>query len=554
MKIYTIQNSFAAGEVSPLMFGRSDTEAYKSGGETISNMISDARGPAYSRPGGQHIYRFAGDIAKGGKYAATNGDVFAIIFTDLLVSFFDMSDLTIAPVSLVTIYPADAIQHIKLVESPTDETIYLFHPEYQTQKLKYDINTSTWTIETVAFTAAPANWTGSNWPSCGTFIEGRLWVGGAPDAPAEFWASKSNAFENMTTGSTAADAFNRTIAFKGKILWMEGVKSLVIGTTTAEFICSSQDGVMWNEDIQIDRQSTYGSKDIQTAQIGDQVVYVSPDGKKLRAIEYEWSKNNWVSKELTFISEHISESGIKDLSWSQNPDNLMWIPLENGDMVSLSYNRSNDIYGWNSHSTAGTVLDCFSVEYLGTSSPFALISREDGFIDLELFGDKSKQMDSYIEQDLGSPSTVVTGLDHLEGLEIQILGDGAVQPNKTVVSGSVTLSTPATVVLAGRQFTPILRTLPISQLGSIGNNRTFAKGYSDIYIQVSESYIPLINGERAPERSPSTPMGQAEAPITGLIKVGGSGFDEEAIVEIKQDLPLPLTVLAIYGHLTADTL
>jgi len=551
-KLYPIQNSFAAGEISPFMYGRNDTEAYKSGAKTARNMRSDPRGPLVSRAGMQHIGRVTGSDAKLLGFVATDDTSFLIFITSSNIVFYDLSNLTVEHSSILSPYAEPQLVGIKRAVSPTSNDIYLLHPEVQPQKLSY--SSGVWSVAAVTFTGKPSNWTGTNWPSCGTFTEGRLWLGGAPDKPSEFWASKSNSYEDFTTGATAEFAFNRDIAYPGKILWMQGIKDLVIGTTTPEFVCTSNNGVMWNEDIQISRQSTYGSKSVDSLQIGDQVMYVSPDGKKLRSIQYDWSQNSWVSQDITFISNHITESGIRDVAWAQNPNNLLLAPLENGGFVTLTYDRSNRVYGWNSQNTDGLVKDAASVEYQGNSYLFVATVRDAGNIDIELMLDESKQMDSWIEQDFGLPVTTVTGLLHLEGKEVQILGDGAVYPNKVVSFGEVTIDYPAQVICVGLKFVPKLETLPLAQQYSMGNSRTHVKRRIRVNADMLDSYLPLINGRRPPERNPSTPMGYPESAISGLVDAGDLGYDNEATIVIEQDLPLPITILSLYADTSSDSL
>jgi hypothetical protein len=68
------------------------------------------------------------------------------------------------------------------------------------------------------------------------------------------------------------------------------------------------------------------------------------------------------------------------------------------------------------------------------------------------WGDDMEDMffiDSGLTYDSTS-TTSISGLDHLEGETVSILGDGAVQPSKTVSSGAITLSEAASVVQVER--------------------------------------------------------------------------------------------------------
>ena len=66
----------------------------------------------------------------------------------------------------------------------------------------------------------------------------------------------------------------------------------------------------------------------------------------------------------------------------------------------------------------------------------------------------------------------ITGLNFLEGKKINILADGAVHPQKTVASGSITLDRAASVVHLGLPYESDLQTLPLAlQIEAFGQGR-----------------------------------------------------------------------------------
>jgi len=54
-KTYPIQQSFSAGEVSPLLLARTDQEGYNHSAQTMLNMVPTTQGPASDRPGFAHV-------------------------------------------------------------------------------------------------------------------------------------------------------------------------------------------------------------------------------------------------------------------------------------------------------------------------------------------------------------------------------------------------------------------------------------------------------------------------------------------------------------------
>jgi general secretion pathway protein A len=63
------------------------------------------------------------------------------------------------------------------------------------------------------------------------------------------------------------------------------------------------------------------------------------------------------------------------------------------------------------------------------------------------------------------PTSTVSGLNHLEGMEVAILADGGVSDPQTVTGSEVALSEPGSQITIGLPFTPQLQTLPLDVPG-----------------------------------------------------------------------------------------
>jgi hypothetical protein len=146
----------------------------------------------------------------------------------------------------------------------------------------------------------------------------------------------------------------------------------------------------------------------------------------------------------------------------------------------------------------------------------------------------------------GSATASVSGLSHLEGKTVSVLADGATHPNVTVSSGTITLTRLSSEIVVGLPFTSTLKTVPM-ETATDGTDQGQKKRWSKIVARMISSAFPLINGYRKPTRHPSTAMDRAEALVTGDIEYRGSGFDQYAQIEIKQDLPLPCEITSVFG-------
>lgn len=454
-----------------------------------------------------------------------------------------------------TPYSESDLQDLHIIEAPDGSTLYFAHPNYNPYRLAYDYTSDTFSLDVVTFTSKPSEWAGDSWPRTGTFHQGRLYFGGTIESPQRFWASKTNDFENFDTGTAQADeALDFTINQQGDIRWMLSTKNLLIGTTRGELIVTAQDGVIIPNDIAIEKQSAYGSASIQAIQVGDQVFYISPDGRKVRAMQFEFVADNWLSRDITFFAEHLTESRITDITWAQNPDNQFLAVLGNGDVAALTYERSEEVYGWTVHTLASRVKAISSGPVRGEDIILFLVNRKPGKLYFEILRNApTEYVDSWKRVTLNGANTVA-GFDHLEGEEVQVVVDGAVHPNRVVTNGEIEIEYDGNVVAAGFAMPRLLKTLPLDKGSPTGVGTPYTKSYARIYLRLIESGQPLIDGERSPVRTPSTPMGDPQPFVTGLSEISRLQWGAGAQLTIEQDLPVPLTVASIAADLAQEKL
>lgn len=146
---------------------------------------------------------------------------------------------------------------------------------------------------------------------------------------------------------------------------------------------------------------------------------------------------------------------------------------------------------------------------------------------------------------------VISGLDHLEGQSVDILGDGAVQPSKTVTAGSVTLATRATTVHLGLKYKSQGKMLRLNAGAADGTaigktQRTHRIGimlHRSLGLKIGPSFTDLT---RLTFRDASDYMSRAPALFTGILSEefeGDYNFENQFCFE--QDQPLPSMVLAL---------
>ncbi|MFX9740579.1 carbohydrate-binding protein, partial [Acinetobacter baumannii] len=75
-------------------------------------------------------------------------------------------------------------------------------------------------------------------------------------------------------------------------------------------------------------------------------------------MSYRYEVDGLVSPELSQIAPHIPEShaGIKELTFQQTPNSIVWIVMGDGAVSSITLNRDQEMNAWSQHDFGGQVI------------------------------------------------------------------------------------------------------------------------------------------------------------------------------------------------------
>lgn len=146
-----------------------------------------------------------------------------------------------------------------------------------------------------------------------------------------------------------------------------------------------------------------------------------------------------------------------------------------------------------------------------------------------------------------------TGLSHLEGKSVQLLGDGAVYPTATVSSGSVTVDISALKMEIGLKYTSTLETLRAEVQQQGGTAQGLLKRWIQVIVRVLESMGGKVGDRVLPTRSAADLMDAAPSLVSDDIELTATpGWDREGRIKIVQDQPLPMHVTSLTGTLAVS--
>ena len=469
---------------------------------------------------------------------------------------------------------------IKFAQSA--DLMYLVHPSYAIRKLTRSGHTS-WTLSTPSLTGSPSpvlNTTTNKYPSSVTFFEQRLVFAGSNDNPQSIWFSKSADLENFTTGTNDTDAMVYTIASNkvNAIRYMSAQRSLIVGTVGGEFVVSASGTTqpITPTNVQIQKQSSYGSANVDAVQIENVTMFLQRAKRKIRELVYNLNIDQYQAQDMTLLAEHISEGGITEMAYQQEPDSVLWCVRSDGTLLGFTYARAEEVVGWHRHIIGGAFSSgqavVESVATIPTDSNedelYMIVKRTINgatrrYVEyLSLFDYGTDQNDAfYVDSGLtysGSAATVITGLDHLEGESVTILANGSTHPNKTVSGGSITLDRSATKAHIGLSYTSLLQTMRVEGAGNDSTSQSKTKRINEVTLRLHETVgvevgADLSDMERIPFRSSAAAMDTAVPLFTGDKQVEfRNDFNTDGFVYVRQTQPLPLTLVSIYPMVTIN--
>ncbi|HGH4619193.1 TPA: hypothetical protein ACJIWO_000236 [Enterobacter cloacae] len=395
----------------------------------------------------------------------------------------------------------------------------------------------------------------------------------------KIWMSVASDFDNfipMTNGFDVQsdDAINVQIEADSTntIQWLASGSTLLIGTAGAEHSCTpaTTTSPFGPANIQITQESKYGSKGVNAVIVGNTALFVQRAGRKVRAVNSDFQSGQYSSTDLSVLAEHITATGIVDFVWQQEPDYVVWVALQDGSLVGMTYNSEQEVIAWHRHDVGGFVEAVSSIpDPTGNRDDLWLVVRRTingitkRYVEY-LSPSWNADIDAlsnafYVDCGLsysGSPVTTLSGLQHLEGKTVSILTDGAVHPDRTVVSGSVSLQWETSIAHVGIPYTSEIVTLPIEAGGTAGTAQSKTKRVNEMAIR----FVNTLGGKAGieggnyldtiPSRDYHDLMDNGPGAFTDDRKLTmPSLYDTNACIRVVQDQPLPMTVCAMYPRI-----
>lgn len=269
-----------------------------------------------------------------------SGGTAALLLTDIQVPAFRAAD-----VGKYILANGGAMEIISLVSSSEIEAVVL-------KGLNSAEDTSNWSLEEPTWSAT------RGYPSAVGLYQQRLVLAGTSQQPQTVWFSETGVFDGFGIGPDDEDSIEIDLTSNevNKISWVAASRDLIIGTSGAEITISSASNAGLTPSSIEQRTRTYhGSRAQQPALVREEVLFIQGSNRKIRTFRYDFNLDGYTGEDLTFLAEHITEEGIKELVYSQEPDTIVYAVMNDGNMVLGTYDRGKQVIGWSRLDTDGDI-------------------------------------------------------------------------------------------------------------------------------------------------------------------------------------------------------
>jgi len=347
------------------------------------------------------------------------------------------------------------------------------------------------------------------YPAAVSYHEQRRAFGGTTNRPQNLWMTRSGTESNLTYSIPPRDddaiSFRVAARQANTIRHIVPMQDMVILTSSAVWrVWSVNSDALTALTFNVKPQSFVGANNVQPVVANENLVYAASRGGHARQLSYVGGDIGYESDDLSLRAPHLFNSlTVVDMAFAEAPYPIVWMVSSNGKLLGLTYLPKQEVFAWHQHDTLGTFESVCAVPEGDEDAVYVVVNRTVGEATVRyverfasrLFGDAEDAffVDAGITYD-GTPITTVTdGLDHLEGLTVNILGDGAVYPPQVVDGGGLPDELPAatSVLQIGLPITGQLRTLPAAfEMPGVGSGRP--KSVDKVWVRLYESGAPKI--------------------------------------------------------------
>lgn len=404
-------------------------------------------------------------------------------------------------------------------------------------------------------------------PVTGALYSRSLWAGGTAAEPYRIWKSALDGLDDFAQDVKDDSPLDRDL-IDGQteaVLWMAPGRALTIGTEGPEWIARPIEtgDVVRPKTLLTEIATNEGAAPVPGLTISGATVFVDVSRRRLKSISYDYRSDAWRPRDLSLLAPHLFGLGVAELAYQRVPYPVLWCLLDGGtEIAALTYLPDQNVLAWHRHDLGAVVqsIAVLPVEGGRRETLFAAVKRDASPAQIERMFDRFRpELGQTISAarylhcasvfSFGVPTSVITGLDHLNGKEVIALVDGNSHPPVTVTAGQVTLNFPGLNVVVGLPYLSAYETMPFDAGTPDDDQASRRKRVSDLALafRATQGGTVKIAG-KAQNVKPlgATPLDAPPALFDGIVRIPPPAADDKGQIAYENDTAWPATLTAIF--------
>jgi len=388
------------------------------------------------------------------------------------------------------------------------------------------------------------------------------WSAGPQNLIATRSGTESNIGYHIPTLSDDRIAFRIAAREASAVRHIVPLQNLILLTATNEFKVASADGsALTGANVNVRPQAYVGANNVQPVVVNSTVLYAASRGGRVREMSYYWQGQSYQSSDISLMAPHLFDYlNVVDMTLAKAPYPILWCVNDAGALLGMTYVPEQQISAWHRHDTDGLFESCCAVSENGEDMLYLAVKRTINgaakrYVERLHSRRAATAADSfYVDCGLtysGAPVTTLSGLGHLEGKTVSILGDGAVMPQQVVTGGALPSALPAACskIQLGLPITADLQTLPLAVDGIPDFGQGRQKNVNKVYLRVASSSSifagPSFTSLREFKQRTTEPYGSPPNLVSGEVEIVlDNAWGSSGQVCVRQPNPLPLTIVS----------
>ena len=244
---------------------------------------------------------------------------------------------------------------------------------------------------------------GQGWPHVAQIYQQRMVLAANTIQPSTIWLSETAQFysfaptvladqgsqQSFTDGvatevivDSSALTFTLDSDTLDEIKWLAESKKLTMGTSAGVYMLYGSETNLSVTPFRftINRETSFSATNTAPIVVSNALLYAQIGGKDVQSLELEGgSANQWLASKISMKGyDIIKSSEIKKMVWQERPNNLIWIMMADGRLLTLSYDRGQEFKAWSEHVLGGSIYRKIINTSQSTAKAVAVVSDSSG--------------------------------------------------------------------------------------------------------------------------------------------------------------------------------